>query len=385
VSYGALYYGFSVLLTKAAAGEDFSISLLSAAFGGSVLTGGAASILIGHLADRRGVREIIGLGSLLGGLGLAAFAAAVSPWQVLVVWWLILGPVTAMTFYEPAYVAIGQWCAPSERPKAVATMTLLAGFSGPVFVPATRFLVEAVGWRPATVLLGVILAITGGLCALLVLPGRPCGTDAAAGKQPRLSLRALLTQRFVGFTLGALLAYGALEASVVHRIARFEETGFAVSTISAWAALSGLLTLPGRFVLPSLGRQYQGTRILCGVFTVIAAATAFAVRGTTTWEMASYFCLFGLVFGAALPLRAVIMNAWYAGDRFGTIMGVQAAVIAIARAGGPAMVGALRDALGSYRIPMVGILLALLIGGAMVLLSPRLRLQTLESQVPAAR
>jgi MFS transporter, OFA family, oxalate/formate antiporter len=48
------------------------------------------------------------VGSILGGLGLAAFAAAASSWQVVLVWWLVLGPVTAMTFYEPAYVAIGQ-------------------------------------------------------------------------------------------------------------------------------------------------------------------------------------------------------------------------------------------------------------------------------------
>ena len=47
VAYGALYYGFAVLITAPAAGGEFSRGLLSAAYGGSVLTGGVAAVVSG--------------------------------------------------------------------------------------------------------------------------------------------------------------------------------------------------------------------------------------------------------------------------------------------------------------------------------------------------
>jgi MFS family permease len=371
VAYGALYYSFSVLITRAGAGQDFSTSVLSLAYGGAVLTGGAAAIPLGRLADRRGVRGILGLGSVLGAAGLAAFATARESWQVVATWWLLLGPATAMTFYEPAYVAIGQWFRSDDRPRAIASMTLLAGLSGPIFIPATDALVQTLGWRLATLVLGVLLGLTGSLAALVILPDQPrLGRAREPTARPLVTTRA---PRFLIFTLGAVLAYGAVEASVIHRVARFEEAGFAVASVSTWAALSGLLTLPGRFVLPALSVRVPGTAILTGVLLVLALATAFALDGSLAWEMAVYFGLFGLVFGAALPLRAVIMSDWYAGRDYGAIMGLQAALIAVGRAAGPPLIGVLRDMTSSYRLPMLVVLLALLASALLILSSGWLR------------
>src|SRR4051794_3059385 len=64
VAYGALFYGFSVLVTEPAAGGEFSRGLLSAAYGGAVLTGGLAAIPVGRLADRYGVRVLIAVGAI---------------------------------------------------------------------------------------------------------------------------------------------------------------------------------------------------------------------------------------------------------------------------------------------------------------------------------
>lgn len=53
VSYGALYYGFAMLITGPAAGADFSPGLLSAAYGGAVVTGGVTAVRVGRVADGR--------------------------------------------------------------------------------------------------------------------------------------------------------------------------------------------------------------------------------------------------------------------------------------------------------------------------------------------
>jgi MFS family permease len=376
-SYGALLYGFSVLLTGRAAGGEFSATVLSAAYGGAVLSGGLAAVPVGRFADRHGVAGLVGAGSLLGCAGLAGFAAAREPWQVLAVWWVVLGPVTAMTFYEPAYVAIGQWFDERERARAVATLTFLAGLSGPVYVPATGALVDALGWRPATVVLGVVLAAVGGAAAWLFATRAPRPRPGlAAGGDPgrrRASLGPVIrSARFLAFTAAAGLGYGAIESVVVHRVARFVELGFTVALVTGWAAISGLASIPGRYLLPVLAGRVRPTAVLAGVLLVMAAAVGLAVGSAGAAGLAGHFLLWGLVFGAALPLRALVMGDWYGGGRFGAIMGAQALVVAVARAGGPAAIGALHDRTGGYPIPMAVLAVALVAAAVLVVVSARL-------------
>jgi MFS family permease len=369
VAYGALFYGFSVLITEPAAGGEFPRGLLSAAYGGAVLTGGLAAIPAGRLADRHGVRWLIAGGALAGAAGLLAFAAAAHGWQVVAVWWLVLGPATALTFYEPAYVAIQQAFAPEARAQAIAALTLTAGLSGPVFIPATGALVEALGWRDATRILAAGMACAAPIAIAFVrtTPRRqPPGDAAYVAWRP--SLAPFRERRLLLFTAAAVLAYGATEAIVVHRVARFQELGFALGTVTFWAGVSGLITLPGRFLLPMLARRLRGSVLLAAVFGVLAASTALMIAGSAEWQMILSFVLFGLVFGAALPLRAVIMGEWTATAVFGAVMGVQAAAMAVGRAALPALAGGLHDRLGDYTAA-VALMCALLLAAALLVIA----------------
>ncbi|MGI8873625.1 MAG: MFS transporter [Egibacteraceae bacterium] len=373
VAYGVILYGFSVLVTEQAAGGVFSATVLSGAFGGAVLVGGAASVVIGRVADRHGVRAVMGLGSLLAGGGLVGFAAARQPWQVLAVWWLVLGPATAMTFYEPAFVVIEQWFDRGSRNKAVATLTFLAGLAGPIFIPVTSWLVGALGWRQATMVLGVLLAAVGGATALLVIRPAPSvlARREGADAQPVPLRGVLASRRFLWFTAGTCLALLAFEAIIVHRVARFEAAGFAVATVAFWAAASGVASFPARLALPRMADRFRGTRLFVLVLAGMVIAAALAIGGRSDVELVGHFTVFGLVFGAAIPLRAVIMSDWYAGVGFGRLMGVQAAAIALSRAAGPTLTGALRDATGSYGPPMAVLTGVLVAAVACVLVAER--------------
>jgi MFS family permease len=366
VAYGALYYGFAVLITEPAAGGEFSRSLLSAAYGGAVLTGGAAAIPVGRLADRRGVRGLMASGAVLAAGGLVLFSVADTGWQVLAIWWLLLGPATALCFYEPAYVAIQQAFAPERRARAIATLTLAAGLSGPVFTPATGWLVDAVGWRDATRVLAAVVVLAAPI-ALTWVRTRP----APDASRHRLTLAPFRRPRLLVFTIAAVLAYGSVEALVIHRVARFEELGFALGTVALWAGISGLLTLPGRFILPLLSERAAPTTLLAGVIGVIAVSAALMIGGAGYGQMVLSFALFGLVFGAALPLRAIAMGDWTATEVFGAVMGVQAALIAVGRAAIPALAGALHDIDDSYTTAMALLTVLLVVATTLVAWSRR--------------
>jgi MFS family permease len=361
VAYGALYYGFAVLITEPAAGGEFSRTLLSLAYGGAVISGGAVAIPVGRIADRRGVRALMACGCVLVAGGLVLFSLAQAAWQVLAAWWLVLGPATALAFYEPAYVAIQQAFAPERRARAIGTLTLAAGLSGPVFTPATGALVDELGWRAATRVLAVV-ALCVVPAALAWLRTQPA---PAARERRRLDLAPFRRARLLLFTVGAVLAYGAVEAIVIHRVARFQELGFALSTVALWAGISGLLTLPGRFLLPLLARRVRATFLLAGVIGVIAVSAALMVTGDSYAQMVVSFALFGVVFGAALPLRAIVMGVWTATEVFGAVMGVLAAFIALGRATVPTVTGALHDLADGYAGAMA--MLTVMLAAAAVL------------------
>ena len=230
---------------------------------------------------------------------------------------------------------------------AIATLTLAAGLSGPVFTPATGALVDAIGWRDTT---------------RVSRPPSPCAAPVAlawvrtrpspGARAPAAHARPVPRPRLLLFTLAAVLAYGAVEALVIHRVARFQELGFALGTVALWAGISGLLTLPGRFVLPLLSAARAPTTLLAGVIGVIAVSAALMIGGAALRPD-------GALVRALRPRLRRRPAA--AGDRdgrvdgdevFGAVMGVQAALIALGRAGLPALTGALHDLDDGYTTAM---------------------------------
>ncbi|TLP97354.1 MFS transporter [Nesterenkonia salmonea] len=372
VGFGAILYGTSVLITSSAAGAQFSLSLLSLAFSGSVLTGAAAAVPVGRYADRHGIRAVVALGGLLVFMGFLGFAVSSSGWQVLAAWWLLIGPGSTMVLFEPAFIAMQQWFTREQRNRAAGTLTLITGLAGPVFIPSVSYLVEAFGWRTTAVLLGASVLVVSGLTAGWALRAAPVPQrleepeSASLGGAEAQGVKRGLPAGFLLLSIAVALTMAVLEAFNVHRIARFEAAGFDPSVVAWWAAAVGLLSLPARFLLPVLANRLDSAKLYMGLTVLIIPAVLLAVRGTEAWEMYGHFILFGLLFGAFIPLRAVIMSDWYSGATFGTLMGIQAVGIALGRAAGPAAVGWLAETPWGYPSGMA--LLVLLLGLSLGLL-----------------
>lgn len=353
VSFGALLYAYSVLITDEAAGADFSTAALSLAYGGTVLIGGGLAFFVGRVVDVRGVRGIVGLGAVLGSAGLVGLSAASEPWQVVATSWLLIGPAGALTFYEPAFVALDQWYEPQERGRAIGILTVVGGFAGPVFLPLTAALVDRFGWRPTATILAAIVAVVGLGAAAFAIPSGALGTERL-DSVPQVSLRRLIgDRRFVWYTASILLTFGAFQTVLFHRIAVFEDTGLAVGLVSFWAGVSGWISFPGRYLGPVLASGRHGIRWNAGVAVVLAATILPLGIDAGRLLMILHFVAFGFVFGALLPMRAAVMARWFSGPRFGRIMGIQWTLAAAAGAAGPSLAGLARDVVGSYGPAMV--------------------------------
>ena len=77
--------------------------------------------------------------------------------------------------------------------------------------------------------------------------------------------------------------------------------------------------------------------------------------GSAVWMMPTHFAVFGVAFGALLPIRAIAMAGWFSGPHYGRIMGTQWSIAAIGGAAAPMAVGVLRDAIGGYGPIMFGV------------------------------
>jgi MFS family permease len=365
VGFGVILYGFSVYATDQAAGADFSTTVLSLAYGGSVFVGGLLALPVGRYADKHGVRAIVGAGAVLGALGLAAFSMSHQSWQVVAAWWLLIGPAQAMIYYEPAYVAIVQWSSGPDRARTLATITLIGGLAGIVFIPLAARLVALLGWRPAVLALALLLVTVGGATSLFALPRHRDDRDGAETKPgPGISIRGLfMDRRFVFYTFALTLVLMATQGIIAHRVARFEEVGFSLATVAMWAAIASALSLPGRWIAPMLADRFGATRVQASIALIVAFSVTLMVDGTSPWQMIGHFFLFGMAFGALLPLRAMVMGDWFSGPSYGRIMGTQWTIVVLVAATGPIFVGILRDTTGDYRASTV-ILTALYVGAA---------------------
>lgn len=350
LSFGMILYGFSVYVTDEAAGAVFSKSVLSLAFAGSVSISGLMALPIGHYADKHGVRLIVGGGTVMGSAGLALFAAAQEPWQVLAIWWILLGPATAMVYYEPAYIAINQRLPNSERAKALGLLTVIGGFAGIIFIPLTGWMVSRLEWRPALLVFAAVLLVVGGSTALFALPKShydPSPVDEDTGQ--KVSISAIIKERrFILYTVGMTIAFLATQGIIIHRVARFEESGFTLETVTLWAALASAISLPGRWLAPMLAARFGPIRVQAAITLIVAIGVLFMLNGGSYWQMTAHFAMFGLAFGGLFPVRAMVMAEWYSGPSYGRIMGAQWTITVLIGASGAAIVGIMRDATGSY-------------------------------------
>ena len=128
------------------------------------------------------------MGAVLGAGGLALFSYATEPWQVLLAWWGLIGPAGAMTFYEPAFVAIDRWCVKEQRARALAVLTLIGGLGGIIFLPGIERLISLLDWRPAVRVLGFLLLLVGGATAMFFLRREPAAQPETRSRE-RFSLR----------------------------------------------------------------------------------------------------------------------------------------------------------------------------------------------------
>src|SRR5688572_21861890 len=100
ISWGVLYYSFSVFLTSFEADLGASRTAITGAFSLALLCSGLIALPVGRWIDQHGARGVMTLGSILATI-LYVSLAWVQSLPALYLIWTGIGITMAMTLYEP--------------------------------------------------------------------------------------------------------------------------------------------------------------------------------------------------------------------------------------------------------------------------------------------
>jgi MFS family permease len=374
VSWGILYYAFSVFLEPMRRDLGMSTAAVSGAFSLALVVMGLTALPVGRWLDRHGARALMTGGSMLAGVVVAAWSQVREPWQLYAVFSL-LGAAGAMVLYEPAFAVVVRWF-DRRRARALLAVTVVAGFASTIFVPTAAVLENALGWRDALLVLACILAGTTVLPHALVLRRDPAdlgvGPDGDGPPRPRAvtAVRTSLRRtggemwgeaRFRWLTVAFALHTLAVIGVSVHLFPFLREQGHGVSLAAGLTGALGALSVTGRLVVTGLFSRLATLQVTAGVFAwqSVAAVVLLAAPSSTAAAVV-FVLLFGLGFGVGTIARPAVVVETYGVARYATVSALMGLALTLAKVAGPVSVGAARTTTGAYSSALVGLVVVTL-------------------------
>lgn len=353
VSWGSVYYSFSLFVVPMEAELGWSRSEINGALSLGLLVSGFAAYPVGTWIDRRGGRWLMTAGSLLATLLLAAWARVESLAGLYAIW-CGLGLALAATLYEPAFAVVTRIFPDSYRSRITA-LTLVGGFASTVFIPLTQLFISTLGWRDALLALAACNALLALPVHAFVLRDEPdhktpaTSAEEDANANGAVLRRALRHPAFWGLAVCFTSYYAAFSALTFHLIPMLVERSVPMTTIVAAMAIVGPAQVAARLVLFAM-RGKLTTRV-AGLLATITFPLAVLLLIAFPFSVEALF-VFAACFGAANGTVTIVRGTavpdfmWREG--YGAINGALTLPANIARASAPFLAALIWVAAGSY-------------------------------------
>lgn len=371
VSWGILYYTFTVVAGPMHASTGWSRTFLNLGLSLGLLAWGACAYPVGWWIQRRGARELMTLSSLLGGAALALMGLATAPGVYLAAW-ILLGAAMAGTLYDPAFAVVTTAFGQNYR-RGITLITLVGGLASTVFIPLTQLAVDSFGWRTALLLLAlaqVLLCVP--LHAWSIPPKTQGARPEAAGIATRFTawwetFRADVSDpRFIGLALWFAAHSAAFTGLIFLLVPMLQSWNVPSETIVVAIAVMGPSQVAGRLFLSLRGAHFASLRV--GAFamaTLLGAALVLLLLPPTRAWLCVFTAALGLGNGMLTIVRGTAVAELFGLARYAEINGALAAPGVLAKAAAPLVLASAWTHAGSARaVPLLSAAaLAIGIGG----------------------
>jgi sugar phosphate permease len=349
--------------------EEFhwSRATISFALGINLLLFGAIGPFAAAVMDRFGARRTMTVALATTAVSVALTPAMSEPWQLILLWGVVVGLSTGFIGgYVAAYIA-GRWFRAREG-LVVGLLTAAAAAGQLVFLPAMAFLVTHSGWRTMSLVLAGTVIVFLPVPALLMRDRpedvglRPYGDggalrpDAAPPGNPvAVAFRALAVgarSRDFWLIAGGYFVCGATTNGLVgtHLIAACVDHGLSEVAGAGLLAATGTFALAGGALSGWLSDRWDN-RLLLSVY--------YGLRGLSllylpfAFDMSLYgLPVFSIVYGldwiASAPPTVRLLTGVVGTERIGIMVAWITVIHQIGSASAAYLGGVLRIAFGTY-------------------------------------
>jgi MFS family permease len=330
---------------------------------------GLGGVVAGFVSDRIGTRAVVLVGSGLLGLGLVLSSQVTALWQLyLTCGILVAGGVSA--FYVPLTVLAIKWFG-DRRGLAAAVVSAGNGAGILLLSPLTRWLVNALDWRTAFLVLGDLAWLIVIPCALLLRDApRSAEPARAAPWGDYTALGAMRTWPFWAIALTHFGCCAAHSGPIFHLVTHAIDQGVSKMAAAGILGLSGFSSIFGRVGTGMVADRIGAKPTLIAALALQAVTILAFLVVRDLGGLSALGFVFGIAYGGSMPLYALVVREYFGERVLGTAYGAVFFISCIGMGLGSYAGGAIHDALGSYAWLFIA---SGAIGGLAVMLAAALR------------
>lgn len=373
----------------------WSRTTISAAISINIMLYGLIGPFAAALMDWLGIRRtvLLSLATVATGVSLTMFIQ--EPWQLMLLWGVVVGAGTGMTALVLAATIVNRWFT-THRGLVIGVLTASTATGQLVFLPMLAATVEHFGWRYAALVIAGALALAIPLVAyflrdrpadLGMLPyGETVVQPAVVAPKTNPAAEALrclsdgLRSRDFWLLSASFFVCGASTNGLVgtHLIPACMDQGIPEVTAAGLLALMGIFDLAGTTASGWLSDRVDNRVLLCWYYALrgLSLIGLPFVLGDASWGLTLFAIFYGLDWIATVPPTIRLTADTLGRDRAGIMFGWIVAAHQLGASAATLAAGAWRTWSGSYER-------AFLTSGALCLIAAAIVLQISRTSQPS--
>ncbi|WP_041863065.1 MFS transporter [Bordetella petrii] len=368
---------FGLFMQPMGLAQGWGRDVFSMAFALQNLVWGAASILMGMLADRYGSGRTVALGALLYMAGMIGTRFATGEFSLYLTAGLLVGLGQAGTTFPVILPVVARSVPAAYRSTAMGIASAGGSMGQFLVVPAGQLLITGLDWTGA--LWALSLLVAAGMPLAYFLRGKP--SAHAGGQSLSSAVRQAMRHPSFHFLYGSYFVCGFHTAFITLHLPAFVVDGGLNASHGATAiALIGLFNVLGSFYAGKLGGRHSKKLLLAGVYGLRAFGMLLLLAlPLSPWVLYAFAAWMGLFWLGTVPLTQGLIGQIYGLRYAATLSGIAFLGHQVGSFIGVWLGGYVYASTGNYDLMWwIGVALAV----AAALLCLPVREQPLEQPVP---
>jgi MFS family permease len=314
---------------------------------------GVGGVVAGYVSDRFGTRRVVLTGAGLLGLGLVLSSYVQEVRQLYVTFGLLVGAGVS-AFYVPLTVLAIKWFG-DRRGMAASVVSAGNGLGILALAPLSRWLISEFDWRVAFLVLGNLAWVVVIPSALLLrqpeetpASGRGWGSAGAISGPPQMN-EPWRVWPFWAIALTHFCCCAAHSGPLFHLVSHAMDQGVAKMAAASILGASGLASIFGRVITCIVADRAGAKPTLLTALSMQAVLIFLYLFASGAGALYAVSLAFGVSYGAAMPLYALVTREYFGERVMGTAYGAVFFISCIGMGLGSYAGGALHDLLGTYQ------------------------------------